>query len=171
MITTRTAWVHNKILSYVKKESKRTYPYETGGVFMGYWVKPSQEVVINGVIGPGPNAKHRLFHFEPDYEWQERAIANIYIESGRYATYLGDWHSHPKGSTKLSIKDHITLWQIGHFENARISTPVMGIFAGRKDEFRICYQEKIIFFRGFHIPVTKNIIIRFYYDKQYFIIP
>jgi len=135
---------------------------------MGYWVKPCQEVVVNGVIGPGPNAKHRLFRFEPDYEWQERAIARIYIESGRYVTYLGDWHSHPKGTSRLSIKDHIALWRIGRFEDARISTPVMGILAGEKYRFKIWYQERIVFFGRLLIPVIKSLTLRCYNDKQYF---
>jgi len=168
MKTIRTAWVHEKVLSFLEKESERSYPHETGGVFMGYWVKPCQEVVVNGVTGPGPNAKHHLFRFEPDYEWQERAIACIYIESGRYATYLGDWHLHPKGNSRLSIKDHIALWRIGHFEDARISTPVMGILAGKKYRFKIYCQERIIFLGRLPIPVVRSLTIRLYSDRQYF---
>jgi integrative and conjugative element protein (TIGR02256 family) len=113
------AWIEKDALSILEEETERTCPLETGGVLIGYWVRQVHEVVIIKSIGPGPKATHTPKSFVPDYEWQEKEIARIYTESGRYYTYLGDWHSHPKGSGMLSIKDQFALWHIAGSVQAR----------------------------------------------------
>lgn len=106
------------------------FPWETGGVLMGYWAEPLVEVVITNAIGPGPKAIHKEKGFAPDAEYQEKEIANIYEASGRLSTYLGDWHTHPRGSTRLSIRDKRTLRRIAVANNARCPVPIMAVLGG-----------------------------------------
>lgn len=106
-------------------ECTRWAPKETGGILLGYSAEDS--VVVTHVIGPGPKAKHTLYSFTPDPEWHESEISRIYKDSGRINNYLGDWHSHPKGSNLLSNKDKRVMANIAAYPPARQPYPIMAI--------------------------------------------
>jgi integrative and conjugative element protein (TIGR02256 family) len=112
-------------------------PDETGGILLGYEASGSDEVVITHLVGPGPNFEASSSHFDPDGEWQEKEVARIYAESGRHATYLGDWHSHPKGAARPSRKDQRTARSIAEFRDARMPHPLMLIVATNETGFRL----------------------------------
>lgn len=114
----------------MRAEAERVFPFETGGVLMGYWARAHDEVVITHVVGPGPHAEHRIHSFMPDYEYQEEEVARIYAASGRVATYLGDWHSHPLEDVYLSSRDRRTLGRIARHAEARAPVPVMAVVGG-----------------------------------------
>ncbi len=114
-------------------EARHWVPFETGGVLMGYWSTTDSEVVITHTIGAGPAAKHRRSSFEPDSTHQQKQIDQIYAESGRLYTYLGDWHSHPIPCEQLSRRDKRTLLLIGTDRRARASIPIMGIVTKRHE--------------------------------------
>jgi integrative and conjugative element protein (TIGR02256 family) len=121
----KTAWTDKCILEQAVSESDVWCPKETGGVLMGYW--SGKDAVITTIIGAGPKAVHRRYSFTPDDQWHAKEIARVYEESGRVITYLGDWHSHPYGSPRLSIKDLATLFRIATHKPARAPKPIMGI--------------------------------------------
>lgn len=130
-----TAWVARAALDDMKGEADRVTPRETGGVLLGYWSRQptgedAGEVVIAAVIGPGPGAVHQRWAFVPDHEHQESEIERVYEESGRCWTYLGDWHTHPDGPSRLSDKDRVTLRRIASAVDARAPNPVMLLLAG-----------------------------------------
>jgi integrative and conjugative element protein (TIGR02256 family) len=132
-LTETIAWVHRRVSEQLVNEAERAFPFETGGVLMGYWAKEYMEVVITDVIGPGPNSKHSPSGFVPDYSFQEAEIERIYEESNRFSTYLGDWHTHPLASCRPSFKDKHTLHRIASFPDARCAVPLMVILGGGKD--------------------------------------
>lgn len=126
----RIAWVANKLIDGMASEADTWSPKESGGILLGYWVS-EDEVVVTDMIGPGPNAVHRRSSFTPDEKWQEKEVARIYQRSGRVATYLGDWHSHPYGTKELSFKDIMVMFRIACHKPARAKTPIMGILWNR----------------------------------------
>jgi integrative and conjugative element protein (TIGR02256 family) len=97
---------------------------------MGYWAAPLREVVITEVIGAGPRALHQRYAFSPDADYQEKEIASVYHGSGRVHTYLGDWHSHPHATARLSARDRQTMYRIGRHAEARTECPLIAILAG-----------------------------------------
>lgn len=99
---------------------------------MGYW-PDFTSVVITDVIGPGPNAKRDRFSFHPDVAHHDDEITRIYLASGRLHTYLGDWHTHPKGAARMSPKDRKTLRAIASDPFARAPRPLMAILAGSQN--------------------------------------
>lgn len=115
------------------EEADKSFPNESGGVLMGYWVSDS-ELVITDAIGPGPNALHTPFSFVPDSNYHEISIAEIYQTSGRLHSYLGDWHNHTNERTVLSLKDKRTLFRIARSKTARAPNPIMAIL-GKSDEW------------------------------------
>jgi integrative and conjugative element protein (TIGR02256 family) len=127
----RVAYIRRSVIDEMLAESIRMAPLETGGVLMGYWATPQREVVIEHLIGPGPAGKHCCARFESDSEWQKIQISKIYAASGRYQTYLGDWHSHPGGFPALSNLDRQTLKRISSHGKARAPYPIMAVIAGK----------------------------------------
>jgi integrative and conjugative element protein (TIGR02256 family) len=110
-------------------EGDAHFPLETGGVLMGYHI--GAKAVVTEIIGAGPEATHRTHSFEPDYDWQNRRIAEHYGQSGRHETYLGDWHTHPRAlSGRLSSHDRGVIKKIIRTREARASQPLMTIFYG-----------------------------------------
>ncbi len=136
------AWVRKEVIRKMQEEVQRMYPLETGGCLLGYWTGIFEEVVIEGCIGPGPKARHSRYSFKPDSEWQETQIARIYEESGRLCTYLGDWHSHIRGSLAMSWKDRRTLLRIASYPPARAPHPLMALIAGPPWKMRIWKVER-----------------------------
>jgi integrative and conjugative element protein (TIGR02256 family) len=124
------AWVRKTIVEEMTVEAERAFPAETGGVLLGYWARPHEELVITRLIGPGPNAVHKASGFVPDADYQEAEIASCYAESGRLHTYLGDWHTHPNSLPDLSRKDRRTFASIAHHSEARMPVPVMAVLGG-----------------------------------------
>jgi integrative and conjugative element protein (TIGR02256 family) len=112
-------------------------PNETGGILLGYEVPDNHAVVITHLVGPGPKAKSSRAHFVPDGIWQEAEVARLYETSGRRATYLGDWHSHPDGVARPSKKDERTARDIAQTPEARIENPLILIAASDSESWRI----------------------------------
>jgi integrative and conjugative element protein (TIGR02256 family) len=122
----------------MEREAERRYPNETGGVLLGYAaVEDAQEMRVIAQIGPGPAALHKPFRFEPDSRWQQQRIAKAYEQSGRIASYLGDWHSHPRGGRTPSSIDRDTAKKIAQFKGARVPHPLILILHGEPEAWEI----------------------------------
>lgn len=131
-------WISNSLIRWLVSEANKTAPCETGGVILGYF--SSQDVVVTHAIGPGQRANHGLYHFTPDYQFQEDEIARIYTESNRTTFYLGDWHTHPAGSEEMSGKDRTTLKTIAKSKAARLKCPIMMILSEETNWKMLAWQ-------------------------------
>lgn len=134
--STSVVWIPRAVLDRCTHEAAAFYPRETGGTFMGYWCDGT-EVVITGLIGAGPAARHRLTSFEPDQKWQLQEIKRHYIASGRREGYLGDWHTHPDAASgELSITDRAVLARIIASPKARAPCPISMVFFGTRTSWK-----------------------------------
>ena len=98
---------------------------------MGYWSTPYVEVVITNATGPGPQAEHLPFSYQPDNKWQRKEANRLYEKFD--VEYLGDWHSHPHSSADLSWEDMRTLRTISRYKNSRVKFPLMLIQHGQNN--------------------------------------
>src|SRR3712207_2886776 len=89
------------LFASIVDEAYQHFPLETGGLLLG---RTGPERLVTCVIGPGPNATHERFRFNPDQRWQEDAVAAAW-KVDRDLEYLGDWHTHPTGRPRLSKLD------------------------------------------------------------------
>ncbi len=121
-------WFVDDALTELLAESRRWQLRETGGALLGWC--DEDEYVVARVLGPGPDAKHGLSSFEPDGPWQAERGAAIYKESGRTISYLGDWHTHPRGIPRPSSQDKKTAREIADDPDFRSPRPLYAI-AGR----------------------------------------
>lgn len=127
-------WVSDKVLQDLVGEADRAYPLETGGVLVGYFAE-SGEPVIYAAIGPGPAAIHRRRRFTPDHAWQCRQLDEIFEQSSGRLVYVGDWHTHPDASPRMSWLDHRTLRTIARHRQAQAPHPLMLIGGGEPENW------------------------------------
>jgi len=118
-------WCDERVLGQLLGEARRWPVRETGGALLGW--RDNHDAVIAAVLGPGPEAQHGFSSFEPDGPWQNREGHRIYHESGRTIAYLGDWHTHPRGSARPSRRDLQTAQETAADEKFRAPDPLYGI--------------------------------------------
>lgn len=123
------AYLHRSALETLTIEANTCVPLETGGILMGHFKQPENIPVIMLATQPGPQAVHLKYYYQPDYVYDELLIAEVYKKSNRKITYLGDWHTHPGLSSRMSYRDKKTLRRIMAYKPARLSTPMMLILS------------------------------------------
>lgn len=145
--TSTHVWLAPSAVQDILAEAKRHAPLETGGMLLGYSSPGTEpeELMVQAVTGPGPDAVHLTNRFEPDATWQQQRLAEAYERSGRTTTYLGDWHTHPGGAPTASRADRRTARRIARTQAARMPRPLMLILGVRTvgDE----QQETILVYR------------------------
>lgn len=137
-----TSWISKAAIEFMAQEADRCYPFETGGVIAGY-VADNGDSVIRHAFGPGPNATHRRSRFLPDHEWQCSQLDRLFDDSAGKYRYLGDWHTHPDATGRMSWRDHLTLRVIARHPEAHMSNPLMVIGGGTRSTWEwLCHQYK-----------------------------
>jgi len=146
-------WIAKTLYRKMCDFADRSFPYETGGILVGY-VADNCDVVVKAIIGPGPNARHRRYRFKPDAEYQQTQLEAHHSRTNGEETYLGDWHTHPRGTPSLSYIDKRTLARIASSPPSGTVTPVMSILGGYKRAWLV----GAVRFRG----ATRGILFRRY---------
>jgi integrative and conjugative element protein (TIGR02256 family) len=77
----------------MRRESRRRYPRETGGILIGSM--EASWLNVFHVVGPGPHAYHGLRRFVRDGNYAQQELDAHYIASEGQVDYIGEWHSHP----------------------------------------------------------------------------
>jgi integrative and conjugative element protein (TIGR02256 family) len=124
----KTFWIASKAWQAIEILAQAHYPFETGGMLIGYQADDAS-VVVTEIIGPGPNAKHTRMSFRPDHDYQQQRLDDLFRHSNGKTTYIGDWHTHPNGFNALSRKDMRVLRRIAETPEAQTEHPVMLVLA------------------------------------------
>jgi integrative and conjugative element protein (TIGR02256 family) len=110
----------------MRRSSARFRFRETGGVLLGYRV--GEDIVVTEATGPGPHALHGRTFFRPDTRYCQRCLEEAYEQTEGVVTYLGEWHSHPHGSSWPSRKDCETMAGIAGDADYRQPEPLLWIY-------------------------------------------
>jgi integrative and conjugative element protein (TIGR02256 family) len=121
-------WIAEQALVDLWAEAKQWRLRETGGALLGW--RDGRDAVVAQILGPGPNAKHGFFSFEPDFEWQVEQGRRIYNSSNRCVAYIGDWHTHPFAAPSPSWTDRRAAKQISEDSGFRAPEP-LSLIIGR----------------------------------------
>jgi integrative and conjugative element protein (TIGR02256 family) len=148
-------WVAASTYAVMCNLGERVFPLETGGMLVGY-TADNDDTVVTAIVGPGPKAKHRRYRFHPDADFQQAELTAHHLRTQGRETYLGDWHTHPKGNTKLSNVDRRTLARIALTPASGTATPVMAILAGGPDFWtiaatRFLNRTRKLLFNSYHL--------------------
>jgi integrative and conjugative element protein (TIGR02256 family) len=128
-VATPVLWLPRPLLAQITEQGEHHAPLETGGMLLGW--RHERAIVVTSQIPAGPGAKRSQQSFTPDGDWQQRRLDEAYEQSGRTVTYLGDWHSHPRGSGHPSPIDRKTAAAVAAEPMARTCAPVTMILGRR----------------------------------------
>lgn len=129
-------WIPREVLVEIKSLASLGFPMETGGMLLGY-IADNNDVVVTAIIGPGPAAKGSRYTFEPDAEYQQAELEAHFRATKGIESYLGDWHTHPHGSSIPSRTDKRTLAHIALTTSSRINHPVMAIAGNAAGDWKL----------------------------------
>lgn len=104
---------------------------EVGGIVLGEPGTEEEPSTIHCLSGPGPNAKRRIFSFEPDTAFTQHELERWWYETDGQVTFLGDWHTHPCGALAPSKTDLDALAKMAMTPSFGIATPLSLIFRPR----------------------------------------
>lgn len=107
------------------------YPNEFGGFLIGKYSSDLKTLLIENYILP---IKYNGFpySFERSIEGIRVAFKNLFSKKKLY--YIGEWHTHPGGSTRYSHTDLIAMIKTVECETVKIVNPVLLILAVNKQK-------------------------------------
>lgn len=118
---------------------KSFYPKEFGGILTGirekdFWVIVDIEVPTKFESQKSGFIRHA--DFLNDY------LQKIFVESNSKIEYLGEWHTHPNGSTQFSLQDLSSMKEIANNPEIKNTTPLLIILGIGNDIKYQCYSLK-----------------------------
>lgn len=122
-------WLAPSADATIRAEARTRRVVETGGPLFGYFDGKPHNCVAVVAGGPGPNACHRPFSFRADRDAIATAIRELHDRSVGVLSYIGEWHSHPGGSTAVSGRDLGALAALAEDGGVDVPEPVMVIVA------------------------------------------
>jgi len=128
--------VPQSVARVILEETEEHAPLETGGVLLGYRDRRHRELFVSELVAAGPEAVRESHRFHPDGPWQRARIAERYEASKNTLAYLGDWHSHPKGSGPSPL-DHGTARRISRTARAGCPHPVFLIATNTREGWEL----------------------------------
>lgn len=91
---------------------------ESGGLLVGYAHGKRKIMYVSHVLKPSRDSRGTRSGFVRGVEGYPAAIDEIEQRTGGLLGYVGEWHTHPTGSTKPSPIDHGALAEIQHWLDA-----------------------------------------------------
>lgn len=117
--------ISQDILDEMYSKALASFPNETGGMFAGYISEDGHEAIVELLVVPSKTeSTYASFVRETD------GMEQIWRElSEQGLTYLGEWHTHPKGTTQYSNTDYQAMVGIANDKNVALATPLLFIIS------------------------------------------
>lgn len=117
--------ISQDILDEMYSKAFASFPNETGGMFAGRISEDSHEAIVERLVMPSKTeSTHASFMRETngmEQTWKKLAEEGL--------TYLGEWHTHPKGTTQYSYTDYQAMLCIANDKNVALATPLLFIIS------------------------------------------
>lgn len=108
------------------------YPNEYGGFLVGYYSSNRKSLTITDFIKPTKYKSHQ-FIFERSAEGIEKKLNELFNSKNKQY-YVGEWHTHPNGSTMYSNTDLNAMINIANSDYIRITNPILLIISISKEK-------------------------------------
>ncbi|MFC3832846.1 MULTISPECIES: ThiF family adenylyltransferase [Deinococcus] len=112
----------------------QSLPVETGGTLVGSIDLDRQHLFVTGLRPPPTDSRHYPAAFERGVEALRSEIEHIEARSAGALTYLGEWHTHPRGFAAQPSRDDQTLLAWLHGIMAPSGFPGVMLIIGEHDE-------------------------------------
>lgn len=117
--------ISQSILDEMYSKAFAAFPNETGGMFAGRISDDGHEALIEHLVMPSKTeSSHVSFMRETDgmdQIWKELAEQGL--------SYLGEWHTHPKGTTQYSYTDYQAMVGVANDRHVALATPLLFIIS------------------------------------------
>jgi [CysO sulfur-carrier protein]-S-L-cysteine hydrolase len=122
-----------ELLEKIKDTGKEHYPNEFGGFLFGYYSDCFHKLHLEKVLLPKKYSGFPCL-FERSINGIENLFNEIYFEQGLY--YVGEWHTHPNGSSTYSNMDLQSMINIERCETVHIKNPILLILSVLEQKIR-----------------------------------
>lgn len=118
--------IDDDLLLKLSNEGISHFPNEFGGFLIGHYSDDFKTLFIQDYLSP---QKYNGFSclFERSTDGIENMLNHLFQKKRLY--YIGEWHTHPNGSTMYSQTDLSAMTQIADSETVRIKNPVLLILS------------------------------------------
>jgi len=107
----------------ISTETKRWGDVETGGVLIGRISLHNRSFNVSRVIEAPPDSIRSEGSFVLGTEGLRKTVQGIYEKSGGALSYVGTWHSHPRGGGASSIDRNC----LEELRRVRLGAPAVGV--------------------------------------------
>jgi [CysO sulfur-carrier protein]-S-L-cysteine hydrolase len=138
--------IENELIHEFAEIGMKHYPNEFGGFLIGNYSSDFKKLYISDYILPR-KYKGSPFSFLRHIDGLLSVFNKIFKEKNLY--YIGEWHTHPNGSTMYSQTDLNAMIETVKCDTVKIKNPVLLIMSiGKKDingyAFYYLNDEKLI---------------------------
>jgi proteasome lid subunit RPN8/RPN11 len=107
-------------------QMKQALPNEAGGILVGHIHHKRRIIYVTRALPPPPDSEGWPYAFRLGVEDVPKELAEITTRTGGVIHYVGEWHSHPNGSSQLSSQDVDTAGQLtSYLHRAGLPTHIM----------------------------------------------
>lgn len=123
--------IEGDLLNRLGKLGVKHFPNEFGGFLVGYYTDDFKTLFVTDSILP-KKYTGSSFGFERSINGLEKAFNKLYHQKKQY--YVGEWHTHPNGSTRYSQTDLNAMINTVECETVQITNPILLILSVNKSE-------------------------------------
>jgi [CysO sulfur-carrier protein]-S-L-cysteine hydrolase len=114
--------LEDSLLKKLTTIALKNYPNECGGFLMGYYSEDFMTAYITDFILP-KQQKSSSFLFERSIMGVQEIFQKFFSEKKHF--YLGEWHTHPNGSSIYSYTDLKAMIEIADCKSVNITNPIL----------------------------------------------
>lgn len=123
--------ITEEVLQKIKHHALSNYPNECGGFFLGKYSENLNTLEIQDILLPISSNKSSYL-FERSIQGLEKIFLDYFQQKNLY--YVGEWHTHPNGSSQYSHIDLNAMHEIVACKTVSITNPIMMILSVSKNQ-------------------------------------
>ena len=123
--------IDDSLLKKLEQLGITSYPNECGGFLVGYYSDNNTTLQITDSILP-KKQKGSSILFERSLD----GVKDIFVKlfSSKKHFYIGEWHTHPNGSSLYSQTDLAAMIEIANCDTVNIENPILLILSIKKNQ-------------------------------------
>tara|TARA_R110002049_G_C9172462_1_gene562050 strand:+ start:3071 stop:3535 length:465 start_codon:yes stop_codon:yes gene_type:complete len=118
--------INEQLLDKISEAGIKHYPNEFGGFLIGNYSDDYKTLNVNDFVLP-ENSKGNRFMFERSSKGMTAFFQKLFRKKKQF--YIGEWHTHPNGSTGFSNIDLNAMIEIESSPSVVIENPVLLILS------------------------------------------
>ncbi|MGJ5641524.1 Mov34/MPN/PAD-1 family protein [Formosa sp. S-31] len=123
--------IDNKLLEKISQIGIQHFPNEFGGFLIGKYSDDFNTLFITDFILP-ESYKGNRYNFERNSEGMNTFFSTLFKNKKEY--YIGEWHTHPNGSTQFSNTDLSAMANIASSSCVNLKNPILLILSVSSDK-------------------------------------